>query len=398
MCSPPRGGFGWVRAASAAVRCWLLALAAALITVNWGMFIYGGQQRPRRRDLAGVLHQPAGQRAAGRRASCTSGCAAASGWRSPSPPSAVVVLTVDYGRPPWIALTLAFSFGLYGLSRSAPGRRHPGLSVETALLVVPAAAYSSGCSAAGRGTFAAQGAGHAPLLVGSGVATAIPLMLFGAAAVRIPLPPSGLLQYITPVMQLPHRRLRLRRADAAGAAGGVRHRLDGARGLHARRGADGAHGGACRPGGAQGGRARAGVRPLALEPLDPRDQVAAERAELAPSSMNCDGLMQNVVNPAATCSGIADSAFAEVGDRVGVRERRAGAADHLQLAGSRPARPAPSCSRSQVLGAGLPSGLKPEPVGDEAARAAASCSDSPPNQSVGPPGGGAWARGTLGEG
>src|SRR5215210_3673467 len=116
---------------------------------------------------------------------------------------AVVVLTVDYGRPPWIALALAVSFGLYGaMKKLVRVEAAPGLFVETALVALPAAVVLGVLHAGGSGTFGHHGTGHALLLVSSGVATAIPLLLFAAAARRIPLSTVGLLQYLTPSMQL----------------------------------------------------------------------------------------------------------------------------------------------------------------------------------------------------
>jgi chloramphenicol-sensitive protein RarD len=113
------------------------------------------------------------------------------------------VLTVDYGRPPWIALSLAVSFGGYGVMKKLVRvQAAPGLFVETAIVAVPAAAFLAVLHAQGHGSFAAHGAGHALLLVSSGTATAIPLLLFAAAAGRIPLSTIGLLQYVTPLMQL----------------------------------------------------------------------------------------------------------------------------------------------------------------------------------------------------
>jgi chloramphenicol-sensitive protein RarD len=116
---------------------------------------------------------------------------------------AVLVLTVDYGRPPWIALSLALTFGSYGLMKKLVRvDAAPGLFVETALVAVPSGAFLAVLHAQGQGSFAAHGAGHALLLVSSGVATAVPLLLFAAATRRIPLSTVGLLQYVTPLMQL----------------------------------------------------------------------------------------------------------------------------------------------------------------------------------------------------
>jgi chloramphenicol-sensitive protein RarD len=116
---------------------------------------------------------------------------------------AVAVLTVDYGRPPWIALALAASFGLYGVMKKLVRvEAAPGLFVETALVAVPAAIVLAVLHSSGDGTFTNAGAGHALLLASSGIATAVPLLLFAAAARRIPLSTVGLLQYLTPLMQL----------------------------------------------------------------------------------------------------------------------------------------------------------------------------------------------------
>jgi chloramphenicol-sensitive protein RarD len=115
---------------------------------------------------------------------------------------AVAVLTVDYGRPPWIALGLALTFGLYGLMKKLVRvEAAPGLFVETALVAVPAGIVLGVLHAGGEGTFASDPA-HSVLLASSGIATAIPLLLFAAAARRIPLSTVGLLQYVTPLMQL----------------------------------------------------------------------------------------------------------------------------------------------------------------------------------------------------
>ena len=116
---------------------------------------------------------------------------------------AVAVLTVDYGRPPWIALALAVTFGLYGLMKKLVRvAAAPGLFVETALVVVPAVAVLAVLQAQGEGTAGNAGTGHLLLLLSSGVATAVPLLLFAGAARRIPLSTVGLLQYLTPLMQL----------------------------------------------------------------------------------------------------------------------------------------------------------------------------------------------------
>jgi chloramphenicol-sensitive protein RarD len=116
---------------------------------------------------------------------------------------AVAVLTVDYGRPPWIALGLAVTFGLYGLMKKLVRvEAAPGLFLETAVVALPAALAIGILHGQGEGTFGNHGGSHTVLLILSGVATAVPLLLFAAAARRIPLSVVGLLQYLTPCMQL----------------------------------------------------------------------------------------------------------------------------------------------------------------------------------------------------
>jgi chloramphenicol-sensitive protein RarD len=119
--------------------------------------------------------------------------------------AAVVVITVGYGQLPWIALTLALSFGFYGLIKNRVGRSVgavPGLAVETLVLAPLALGYLVWLGATGAGTFATEGVGHALILASSGVVTAIPLLLFNSAARRLPLAMLGLLQYIAPTLQL----------------------------------------------------------------------------------------------------------------------------------------------------------------------------------------------------
>jgi chloramphenicol-sensitive protein RarD len=115
---------------------------------------------------------------------------------------AVVVLTVDYGRPPWVALLLACSFGTYGLAKKqANAGAVESLAFETALLAPLAAAYLGWLAWQGQSDFGAHGMGHALLLTTTGVVTALPLICFSAAATRLPLVTIGLLQYLAPVLQ-----------------------------------------------------------------------------------------------------------------------------------------------------------------------------------------------------
>ena len=114
---------------------------------------------------------------------------------------AVVVLAIDYGRLPWIALTLAFSFGVYGLVKKRAGvDGAQSLAIETALLTPVALAYIVWLEASGDGTMLSQDAGHVALLAASGVVTAVPLILFGVAAIRVTLTSIGILQYLAPTL------------------------------------------------------------------------------------------------------------------------------------------------------------------------------------------------------
>ena len=114
----------------------------------------------------------------------------------------VIYLTVRYGELPWIALTLAGSFALYGLIRKTASLGSlEGLSLETALMFVPALGYllyleRMGTAAFGQGDGVTNG-----LLMFAGLATAVPLLFFAAGARRIKLATIGILQYIAPTIQ-----------------------------------------------------------------------------------------------------------------------------------------------------------------------------------------------------
>jgi chloramphenicol-sensitive protein RarD len=107
-----------------------------------------------------------------------------------------------YGGLPWIALALALSFGIYGLvKKGAPLRSLDGLTLETACLFPPALGYLLYAGTAGHTTFPQAGTVIDLLLIGSGVATAVPLLLFASASQRIPLWQLGMLQYLAPTLQ-----------------------------------------------------------------------------------------------------------------------------------------------------------------------------------------------------
>jgi chloramphenicol-sensitive protein RarD len=113
----------------------------------------------------------------------------------------VLYLTLSQGALPWIALTLAISFGLYGLVKKvAPLGAVHGLTLETGLLLPPALTYLLYLERAGQGAFLHAGAATDGLLFGAGIVTTLPLLLFASATKRIPLSLIGLLQYITPTI------------------------------------------------------------------------------------------------------------------------------------------------------------------------------------------------------
>jgi chloramphenicol-sensitive protein RarD len=119
--------------------------------------------------------------------------------------AAGVYLTIDFGRPPWIALGLAFSFALYGLMKKRLGTSlapFQSLTSETAVLVPVAVGVLVWVGVRGEATFTVDSPVHPLLLASAGLVTAAPLLLFAAAARRVPLVTIGLLQFVTPVLQL----------------------------------------------------------------------------------------------------------------------------------------------------------------------------------------------------
>jgi chloramphenicol-sensitive protein RarD len=114
----------------------------------------------------------------------------------------VLYLTLDYGYIPWIALVLALTFGLYGLAKkTSPLGSFYGLSLETGLMFIPCIGYLLFIQSQGTGVFGHSSALTNILLVFTGPATAVPLLMFGAAARKMNLTMLGLLQYIAPTLQ-----------------------------------------------------------------------------------------------------------------------------------------------------------------------------------------------------
>ena len=179
----------------------IYAIAGVLLTINWLIYVWGVNSdfivetslgyfiNPLISVLLGVLFLrerlrtmqwiPVGLAAAG-----------------------VIYLTVTYGRLPWIALSLAVSFGFYGLMKKlAPLGSLYGLTLETALVFPIALVYLAFAGFNGTGSFLHEGRLTDILLIGTGVVTSIPLLMFASAARQIPLTMIGVLQYVAPTLQ-----------------------------------------------------------------------------------------------------------------------------------------------------------------------------------------------------
>jgi len=179
----------------------LYAIAAALIAVNWFLYIYavnagfivetslGYYITPLVNVLFGVLFFHERMRPAQ--------------WLAIALATAgVVELTYAYGSLPWIAFGLAASFGTYGLAKKkAPLDPLEGLTLETGILAPLAILYLVMLHGTGDGVFLRTGVASDALLIGGGPVTMVPLLLFAAAARTVPLSVIGILQYIGPTLQ-----------------------------------------------------------------------------------------------------------------------------------------------------------------------------------------------------
>jgi chloramphenicol-sensitive protein RarD len=187
----------WIRTLKAKTVA-ILAAAALVITVNWGVYIYAVNSGHTIEAALGYFINPLVSVLLGvivlrERLRPWQWAAVGTGA------AAVVVLAIDYGRLPWIALTLACSFGTYGLLKKfAKTPSAESLGIETAVLFLPALAYTV---LQPHPTFTGHGGGHIALLIGAGVVTAIPLLLFNSSATRVPLTVIGMLQYLAPILQ-----------------------------------------------------------------------------------------------------------------------------------------------------------------------------------------------------
>ncbi|WP_103760404.1 EamA family transporter RarD [Streptomyces sp. SM10] len=179
----------------------LITVAATVISVNWGLYIWSVNNGHVVEASLGYFINPLvtiamGVLLLGERLRPVQWTAVATGF------AAVLVLAIGYGQPPWISLVLAFSFATYGLVKKKVNMGGlESLAAETAVLFVPALGFLVWLGASGDASFLSGGAGHGALLAATGLVTAIPLVCFGAAAIRVPLSVLGLLQYLAPVFQ-----------------------------------------------------------------------------------------------------------------------------------------------------------------------------------------------------
>jgi chloramphenicol-sensitive protein RarD len=184
-------------------RTWLLlTAAAALISVNWLIYVYAVNNGHVVDAALGYFINPLVSIALGllvfretlnRWQLCALAIAVV----------AVVILSVNVGALPMIGLGLALSFGLYGaVKKMVPTDPRVSVGVEAGLATPFALAYVIVLQVTGQGTFTGYGGGHVVLLILSGALTALPLLLFAAAAQRLPMVTLGLLFYMTPAMQL----------------------------------------------------------------------------------------------------------------------------------------------------------------------------------------------------
>lgn len=182
---------------------WLLVtVAAVVISVNWGVYVYAVNNDHVADAALGYFINPLVSVMLGvvvlkeslRRLQIVSvGLAVV----------AVLIMTLMLGNPPWISLLLAFSFGIYGLVKKQV-RLSPQLSLmaETMVLAPVGLAYVIWLQTHGSNTFVQDGPSHAALLMLAGVVTALPLLCFARAAHEMTLTSLGMIQYITPMLQI----------------------------------------------------------------------------------------------------------------------------------------------------------------------------------------------------
>lgn len=193
----------WRELREASARTWLVVAAASfVIAINWGVYVYAVNTGHIAEAALGYFINPL--------VSVLLGVVFLKESLSPLQKLSVaiatvsvIVLTIGVGRPPILALLLAFSFGFYGLLKKRVRlSATASLTAESLIMAPLAVAYLIYLGRQGTGTFTTHGIGHALLLMSAGVATALPLLLFGIGAKKIPLTTVGLMQYMTPMMQM----------------------------------------------------------------------------------------------------------------------------------------------------------------------------------------------------
>lgn len=179
---------------------WRLTLAAVLISINWITYIWAVNHEQIVQASLGYYMQPILLVLMGiiafkeemRKIQWISFLVATVG---------VIILTIDYGRPPLVSFALAFSWSSYSFVKKKINLGSlEGLAIETLISSVFYGAYLIWIGQRGEGQFG-HGVGLTALLIGAGLVTAIPLLLFNGATLRIPFTTMGLLQYLTPTIQ-----------------------------------------------------------------------------------------------------------------------------------------------------------------------------------------------------
>lgn len=180
---------------------WMMIGASLLIGVNWFTYIWGVNHDHVVETSLGYYINPLvtvllGVFVLGERLRQVQWAALGIGF------VAVLVLSVGLGRPPYISLVLAFSFGIYGLlKKQAAVGPTEGIAFEAAFLAPLAFGYLTFATVRGTAEGWSEGPWHLLLLSTTGVVTALPLILFAGAANKVPLATVGLLQYIAPTLQ-----------------------------------------------------------------------------------------------------------------------------------------------------------------------------------------------------
>lgn len=179
----------------------ILAISSGLLTINWGVFIWAVNNGHVIETSLGYFINPLVSVALGvivLKEKLRTLQKVAVGFTF----IAVTFLTITLGHPPYIALSLAFSFGFYGLvKKMANVDAIPSLTIETLMLTPFFSAFLFYLNSKNELSFVNHGTTHSFWLATAGIVTVVPLLLFGTAVVRIPLVVIGLLQALGPILQ-----------------------------------------------------------------------------------------------------------------------------------------------------------------------------------------------------